>query len=123
MPDGDRDARTAFPIGVLLVGWLCLGSTGGEAKADRITLRSGEQHKGKLIPDKAHPGQWLLLGEVGKTPMSLKKEQVVQVTPEKSALDEYVVLREKDRPTADAEYQLGAWCEEHNLKDLAQVHY
>jgi hypothetical protein len=123
MSDGDRDARTAFPIGAILVGWLCLGATNGEAKADQITLRGGGQLKGKLIPDKAHPDQWLLLAEVGKTPMVLKKEQVVQVTPEKSALDDYVVLREKDRSTAEAEYQLGVWCEEHNLKDLAQVHY
>jgi hypothetical protein len=76
-----------------------------------------------LIPDKAHPGQFLLIGEVGRTPMVLKKDQVVQVVAEKSPLDDYLVLRDKERPTAEAEYEMGAWCEEHNLKDLAQVHY
>jgi hypothetical protein len=106
-----------------LLAWLTPGGLIREARADRITLRGGGQVKGKLIPDRAHPGQMLLIGEVGKTPMVLKKDQVVQVTPEKSPLDEYVVLVAKDRPSAEAEYQLGVWCEDHNLKDLAQVHY
>jgi hypothetical protein len=111
----------SLPVG-LLVGILIAGS-GPEAKADRITLHQGQAIKGKLIVDKAHPGQYLLISEVGKTPMVIKKDQVVQVTPEKSVLDDYVVLLDKDRLTAEAEYELGVWCDEHNLKDLAQVHY
>ncbi len=105
-------------------------AAGGLLHADRecgeladVTVRGGGQIKGKLIPDKAHPGKLLYIGEVGKTPMVFTKDQIVQVTPEKSALDEYVVRLAKDRPTAEAEYELGLWCEEHKLADLAQVHY
>lgn len=102
---------------------LALGWFGSGALGDRITLRGGGQVKGKLIPDKANPGQLLLLGEVGRTPMVLKKDQVVQVVAEKGPLDDYILLRQKDRATADQEYELGVWCEEHNLKDMAQVHF
>ncbi len=91
--------------------------------ADRISLRQGQPIKGKLITDKTNPSQYLLICEVGKTPMVIKKDQVVQVTPEKSPLDEYVVRLEKDRPDAEAEFLLGTWCEDHHLKDLASVHY
>jgi hypothetical protein len=115
--------RSGWQSWSLPLGLVFLAGLAQPAKADRITLHQGQAIKGKLIVDKAHPGQYLLICEVGKTPMVIRKDQVVQVTPEKSILDDYVVLLEKDRATAEAEYQLGVWCDEHNLKDLAQVHY
>ena len=123
MPDARDEARPVRPIATLLLACLAIGGGAGPSMADRITVRGGGQLKGKLIADKAHPGQYLYIGEVGRTPMPFKKDQIVQVTPEKSALDEYVVLLEKERPTAEAEFALGTWCEENNLLDLAQVHF
>jgi HEAT repeats len=123
MPDGHAKFRTNPGTRAVLLGLLVLGSRVLEARADRITLRGGGVVKGKLIPDKTNPGQLLLIGEVGRTPMVLKKDQVVQVVAEKSALDDYVVLRDKDRQTAEQEFALGTWCEEHSLKDLAMLHF
>ena len=123
MPEAHRDALTTRPIAVLLLACVAIGSSAGPSLADRITVRGGGQLKGKLIPDGSHPGQFLFIGEVGKTPMVFKKDQVIQVVPEKSALDEYVVLLGKDHPTAEAEFALGTWCEENKLADLAQLHY
>ena len=102
---------------------LLLSLVGLTARADKIILRGGGQLKGKLIPDPAHPGQSLFLGESGKTPMVFKQDQIVQVSAEKSGLDEYVILLAKERPTAEAEFELGAWCDAHKLTDLAVVHY
>ncbi len=99
MADAHRHARPTLVIGmILLMAWLSIGP-GREARADRITIRGGGQIKGKLVSDPAHPGQWLYFGEVGKTPMVFKKDQIVQVLPEKSALDDYVLLREQARST------------------------
>jgi len=118
-----RDAwMTRTGVGFLLAGFVIVGFS-VPARGDRISVRGGGQLKGKLIPDKAHPGQWLYIGEVGKTPMVFKKEQIVQVTPEKSPLDEYVVRLAKERTTAQEEFDLGAWCDQNKLADLAQVHY
>ena len=123
MPDARDDARPARPIATLLVAFLAIAAGARPAPGDRIMVRGGGQLKGKLIPDKAHPGQLLYIGEVGKTPMVFKKDQIIQVTPEKGALDEYVVLLEKVSQTAEAEFALGTWCEENNLPDLALVHF
>ena len=106
-----------------LAGLVAILIVNHPALADKINLRGGGQVKGKLIPDVAHPGQFLLIGESGKTPMSLKPDQVLQVVTEKGDLDHYVILRENERKTAREEYDLGVWCEEHNFKDLAVVHY
>ncbi len=121
MFDADRSRHRSFAfLAFALVGFVW---SSGIARADRILLRGGGQVKGKLVPDKARPGELLLIGEVGRTPMVLKRDQVIQVTPEKGPLDEYVVLLAKDRPTAEAEFALATWCEEHGLRDLAQAHY
>ncbi len=123
MADARRHARPMLVAGAsLFLAWLASGQ-GPEAKADRITLRGGGQVKGKMIPDREHPGQFLFFGEVGKTPMVFKKDQIVQISPEKGPLDDYVLLRDRPRSTAQAEYDLGAWCEDHKLADLAQLHY
>jgi hypothetical protein len=123
MTEAHHDSRTARHLPTFLLLGLAIVGTGPAARADRITVRGGGHLKGKLIPDKAHPGQFLYIGEVGKTPMPFKKDQILQVIPEKSALDDYVVRLAQDRSTAEAEFELGAWCEQAKLADLAQVHY
>ncbi len=65
----------------------------------------------------------MVLTETGKTPLSFQKAQVVRVAAEPSALDEYLARRDKAPATAAGQYELGLWCEEHKLPDLAEVHY
>ena len=120
-------AAIARPIdrrrGVLL-DRLARRSPRANRRADRITLRGGGQVRGKLIPDKAHPDQSSCSSARSARPRwSSRRTRSSRWSPEKGPLDEYVVLRDQERPTAQAEYDLGVWCEEHELADLAQVHY
>ena len=55
--------------------------------------------------------------------MSFQKAQILQVTAEPSVLDEYLMRRDRLTSTAEANYELGLWCEEHKLKDLAELHF
>ena len=125
MPESIRQATRwfRFPGAIIPILTLIWFSGLPTAKADRIILRGGGQIRGKLIVEPTDPTHLTFVGEVGKKPIIYKKEQVVQVLPEKSALDDYVILRSNDRTTAEDEFQLGAWCEDHKLKDLAEVHF
>ena len=96
---------------------------GGESRADRITLRGGGQIRGKVLPDPQSPDRVTILTESGKTPLSFQKAQILQVTAEPSVLDEYLARRDRLTSTAEANYELGVWCEEHKLKDLAELHF
>lgn len=109
-------------VGVVLSVVLA-GTVNVPCKADRITLRGGGQIRGKVIADAKRPDRVMVVTETGKTPLLLQKGQVVQVAAEPSVLDEYVVKRGKVAADAPAQYQLGLWCEEHKLADLAAVHY
>lgn len=113
--------RFRFATLALAGGLALLGVHPG--RADQITLRGGGQIKGKVLPDPAHPDRVIVLTPSGKTPLSFQKPQVQKVVPEPSALDEYVDRRARVPATAEAQYELGEWCAEHKLADLAEIHY
>jgi hypothetical protein len=93
------------------------------ARADKIMLRGGGQVRGKLVPDPKRADRVSVLTETGKTPLNFERSKVVEVIREPGPLDEYLVQREKAGASADAQYELGVWCERHKLADLAEVHY
>ncbi|MFO0952312.1 MAG: HEAT repeat domain-containing protein [Isosphaeraceae bacterium] len=95
----------------------------GPARADRITLRGGGQIRGKVVPDSKRPDHVQIVLERGKTPLNLLKAQVVEVVPEPSALDAYVLKRASAPETARGQFDLGLWCSERRLADLAELHY
>jgi hypothetical protein len=91
--------------------------------ADTIVLRGGGQVEGKIVPDtmqKDHVSIWLLQG---RKPLSFLKRQILEVIPKPSPLDDYVIKREKVGETAENQYDLGVWCEQNKLTDLARLHY
>ncbi len=93
------------------------------ARADVIELRGGGQVQGKVVPDPKNKDRvqvWLLRG---RNPLTFQKGQVVNVIPQPSPLDGYVAKRAKVESTASAQFELGSWCEQNKLPDLARLHY
>ncbi len=119
------DRAGFWPVAPLGVGLVLTSLVAGAqtARADRIMLRGGGQIHGKLITDPKNPQHLTFVGEVGKNPIVYRPAQILQVIPEKSILDEYVALRSRDRTLAEEEFQLGSWCEDHKLTDLASNHF
>jgi hypothetical protein len=130
-PEGGRmaDDRRRWPCWTfpVLIGpgmaLVAVALAGRESRADRITLRGGGQIRGKLFPDPQNAGRVRVLTESGKTPLSFQKAQILQVNAEPSVLDEYLERRDRLASTAEANYELGVWCQEHKLKDLAELHF
>lgn len=93
------------------------------ARADVIALRGGGQVQGKMVPDpndKDRVHVWMMSG---RRPLSLKRAQILEVTPKSSPLDDYIVKHAKAGSAAQAQYDLGAWCEQNKLNDLSRLHY
>lgn len=104
---------------------LALSAALAPARADLIALKGGGQVQGKVVPDpddKKGERVFVVLPR-GKTPLTLRKEQILEVLAQPSPLDEYVDRRAKLAPSAQADYDLGVWCQSHELRDLAEVHY
>src|SRR5690242_1345323 len=96
---------------LVLCAWGLLATSAGSARADIIELRGGGQIQGKVVPDPKNKDRVQVLLLQGRRPLSFQKGQVVRVIPKASALDGYVVKREKAAGTAEAQYELGYWCE------------
>lgn len=120
----DRIARRASRIGcwgIYFLTWLM--ATGADVCADRIVLRGGGQLRGKVLADPVHKDRVIVMTERGKTPLTFAKAQIQEVTAEPSVLDGYLAKREVAPDTAEGQYELGLWCEEQKLRDLAELHY
>jgi hypothetical protein len=98
-----------------------LGSRTGQA--DVIMLRGGGQVEGRVQPDPQNEGKVLVWLLKGRKPVSFQKAQIVEVIPKASPLDDYFEKTKKAPQTVQAQYDLGAWCEQNKLTDLAKVHY
>jgi hypothetical protein len=111
------------------IRWLALSAAGWIAapaaalRADVIELRGGGQIQGKVVPDEKNKDRVQVLLLQGRRPLSLQKGQIVRVVPKASPLDDYVVKRAKAAGTAEAQYELGYWCDQNRLTDLARLHY
>jgi hypothetical protein len=108
-------------------GWFwclaVLAGVCGAASADEITLRGGGELQGKVISDPKKPDSVQVLLLKGRNPLTFQKKQILQVIPKSSPLDEYVLKRGQVGPNAQAEYDLGVWCEQSKLADLARLHF
>jgi hypothetical protein len=98
-------------------------ATAGDARPDVIVLRGGTRVRGKVVADPAKPDRVLLILERGRTPMSVTKAQVEQVIEEAGPLDGYVLRRAAASGTAQAQFDLGSYCDQHKLPDLARLHF
>lgn len=127
MTAGKRRGVVGRGLGV--AGWLAaaagcwLAADSSPARADVIELRGGGQIQGKVIPDPKSKDRVQILLMQGRHPLSFQKDRVIRVVPKASPLDDYVVKRAKAAATAEAQYQLGYWCEQNRLSDLAKLHY
>jgi hypothetical protein len=121
-----RSLVTSSIVGPTLVaacGFLALGTNPPVVRGDVILLRGGGQVEGKVLPDprdKAKVQVWLLQG---RKPLSFQKTKILDVIRKASPLDEYFVKEKKTPQTAQAQFDLGTWCEEKKLNDLARLHY
>lgn len=94
------------------------------SRADVIVLRGGGQIQGKVIVDPKKLETVEVLLPKGRKPLTFQKRQILDVIPEASPLDEYLVRKARlaANPTAAGELELGEWCEENQLPDLARFH-
>src|ERR1700733_14380999 len=111
-------------VTALLTGIFSLGVVPtNRARADEIVLRGGGHVQGKVQPDPQNKDRvqvWLFQG---RKPLSFNKAQIVEVIPKVSPLDDYFELAKKAQATVQAQFDLGSWCEQNKLPDLAKLHY
>ncbi len=105
----------------LVVG-LCL-AIAPPSRADRIFLRGGGELRGLIVTDPDRPDKVLVQTEKGTNPTVFEKGQVSKVVRAPGPLDQYIPRRERLESTAEAQYELGLWCEQAGLSGLADLHF
>jgi hypothetical protein len=109
--------------GFLTAVWSPIAGGPATSRADVIVLRGGGQVQGKVVPDPKRKDRVQILLLQGRHPLSFEKSRVVEVIPQPSPLDEYIVRRAKAAGRAESQFEVGSWCEQNKLPDLARLHY
>lgn len=115
-----------MPVGPRSLCWcgvLLMTAAGPVARADVFELTGGGKVEGVVLPNPADDGLVLIQTAKAKTPIKFRKEQIGKIVRKPSPLDEYLVLREQAGKDADANYDLGKWCEQQKFTGLATFHY
>src|SRR5262249_24587569 len=103
---------------------MCAGlALAAPAWGDRIILKSGGEIRGVVVPDASQPNKVSVQTETSARPVVFAKSQVAKIQTVSSKLDDYLARRSKLASTAEAEYQLGVWCEENKLLGPAEIQY
>ena len=109
---------------LILLGFaLALSLASPAARADRIQLRDGSHLKGALLDDLETSATIRVLIENSARPLVFHRDQIVRVIPEPDVFDDYFAIRDSFPNTADGQFKLGQWCEQHSLSGLAPTHY
>lgn len=116
MPVGRKSLRWGSP---LLAALAAIPS----ARADVFELTGGGKIEGVALPDPAPEGLILIQTAGSKVPLRFHKEQIRQVIRKPSPLDDYLKLREQAGKDAEANFQLGKWCEKQKMGGLAGLHF
>ncbi|WP_165233193.1 HEAT repeat domain-containing protein [Aquisphaera insulae] len=99
-----------------------VAARGGRARADTIVLRGSGELQGKVLKDPKDPLHVRVLLMKGRRPLQFDANQILDVIPRPSPLDEYVTRSARPRAGAREEYDLSLWCAGQHLDDLAAVH-
>jgi hypothetical protein len=118
-----RTQSWAVPCWVSVVAFGLAWWPGGGAHGDVIVLRGGGQVEGKILPEPAGKDKVQVLLLRGRKPLVFEKARILEVIPKASPLDEYLVKKKTAPDTAKAQFELGSWCEQYKLNDLARLHY
>jgi hypothetical protein len=116
-------ARSKAGLLFLLLGPMALMPGARTVRGDVIVLRGGGQVTGKLMPDPQNKDRVLVWLLQGRKPLSFLKAQIVEVSPKASPLDDYFEKMKKAPATAQAQFDLGSWCDQNKLTDLGKLHY
>ncbi|WP_152051181.1 HEAT repeat domain-containing protein [Tautonia marina] len=99
-----------------------VGST-GEAQADQVKIRGGGTLHGAVVPIEDRPGYVEIYTATASRPYVFRRDQIEQIVPEASPMDDYLKRRQTIEDSADAHFELGLWCEEQGLSGPALVHH
>lgn len=112
-------AQVAVGVAAVILATACASL----AEADVIRLRGGGEMRGVLLDDPTRRTDVQIQTANAWKPFVIGRDRLLEVVPERSSLDEYLPRRREVEATAQANYDLGQWCEARKLPGPAEYHY
>lgn len=90
-------------------------SRAGTAYADTIKLEGGGTVHGQILEDKSTKDKLVVKVDAGGGEVTIERAKIQAITQGKRPADEYEEIREQYAETAEDQFKLAVWCEQHKL--------
>ncbi|HVX63156.1 MAG TPA: HEAT repeat domain-containing protein [Pirellulales bacterium] len=94
----------------------------GRAAAETIVLETGGRIEGEIVNDKESQRETYVIQTASGGRVTLARSQVKEVIRQTEAELEYEKIRPQYPDTVEGQWELAAWCRDHNLQRLRDKH-
>ena len=107
---------------ILLVAGMALVAFAGRLSADTIKLEGGRTIKGQIVEEKSTKDKLVVKLQVGNAEVTVDRSQIQEIIQEKSAAEQYAEVKDQYADTAEDQFRLAMWCDEHKLPKQRKLH-
>lgn len=107
---------------IRLVAGLAVLSGSAKLSADTIKLEGGRTIKGQVLDEKSTKDKLVIKLLVGNAEVTIDRSQIQEIIVEKSPKEQYDEVKDQYQQTAEDQFKLAIWCEEHKLPKQRKVH-
>ena len=107
---------------ILLVAGLAVVAAAQKLSADTIKLEGGRTIRGQILDEKSTKDKLVIKLQVGNAEVTIDRNQIQEVIIEKSSAEQYTEIKDQYEQTAEDQFKLALWCEEHKLPKQRKLH-
>lgn len=106
----------------LLVAGLAVVAVAQKLLADTIKLEGGRTIRGQILEEKSTKDKLVIKLQVGNAEVTIERSQIQEIIVEKSPKEQYDEIKGQYEQTAEDQFKLALWCEEHKLLKQRKAH-
>lgn len=107
---------------ILFGAGLALVLAAVKLSADTIKLEGGRTIKGQVLNEKSTKDKLVIKLLVGNAEVTIDRNQIQEIILEKSPREQYDEIKDQYQDTAEDQFKLALWCEEHKLPKQRKLH-
>jgi hypothetical protein len=90
--------------------------------ADTIKLEGGRTIRGKVLDEKSTKDKLVIKLQAGNAEVTIDRNEIQEIIVEKNPKEQYDEVKDRYKDTADDQFNLAIWCEEHKLPKQRKAH-
>ena len=106
----------------LFVAGLAVVAVAQKLPADTIKLEGGRTIRGQILDEKSTKDKLVIKLQGANAEVTVDRSEIQEIIVEKNAKEQYDEVKDQYKDTAEDQFKLAMWCEEHKLPKQRKLH-